>query len=367
MTFEKLLADNTGVYPLREPNKMKIKSRSGTYKVHFDATFEPLSTINPDKTHILISPHVFDQYLAVLPWQVAGSRSIVQISSAEENKALSQIPLYCEVLLNNGFKRNHKIICIGGGVTMDIASFVSQILFRGCDWEYWPTTLLSMADSCIGSKNSLQIGKYKNQVGTYYPPKNVYINPVFLSTLKQIDILNGWGEILKVHAIAGPKQFDWVAKILPAGESSLIKSALEIKKKLIEKDEFDQGPRLVLNYGHSFGHALETASDFTIPHGIAVMIGCACANHVSASLGLTTIYHTMRMNNVFCKYYMKFYDDISKICVSTLIDALRMDKKNRDEYMRLVMPDMKGIIKVMHIKDSKELSDAVTNFFESFM
>ena len=345
---------------------MKIKSSQGKYTVDFVQGFDRLKEMDPEMTHVLISPHVMGAYWEEL--NLKRFTSILQISSEEKNKALSKIPDYCRILLKNGLKRNHTIVCIGGGVTMDVASFVAAIIFRGVDWVYYPTTLLSMADSCIGSKNSLQIGKYKNQVGLYNPPKEVFIYSKFLLTTTPTDRLNGWGEMLKVHAIKSPKAFNglaYVKDVLPVEVA--IRMSLRIKKKLIQKDEFDMGPRLVLNYGHSFGHALETATNFQIPHGVAVMIGCDMANYVSWKLGYGKREDYNRMGAVFKPLYKDYVPVLKTVSLRKFMVALRKDKKNRNGFYRLVMPDKRGRIRLFSVPDTPELTKQVKMYLMGFL
>ena len=163
-------------------------------------------------------------------------------------------------------------------------------MYRGVDWIFFPTTLLAQGDSCIGSKTSINFGKFKNQVGGFYPPVNIYIDLAFLATLKDIDIKSGLGEMCHYYIVAGEEDFmrykreyDFALsdKNVLAG---IIARSLEIKKGYIEIDEFDQKERQVFNYGHSFGHAIESLTDYRIPHGIAVSYGMDMANFISVKL-----------------------------------------------------------------------------------
>ena len=175
-------------------------------------------------------------------------------------------------------------------------------MFRGLDWDFFPTTLLAQSDSCIGSKSSINSGNIKNILGTFTPPKKIILDVSFLKTLEEKDIYSGIGEMIKVHAINSPESFDQINqsydKILEDPESMVqfIRASLLFKKRLIELDEFDVGPRNVMNYGHSFGHAIETATNYGIPHGIAVTIGMDMANFVASKLGVTSLSNFERMH-----------------------------------------------------------------------
>lgn len=191
------------------------------------------------------------------------------------------------LVLEKSIKRNFTLISIGGGITQDVTGFVASTLFRGIKWIYIPTTLLAQSDSCIGSKTSLNYKDYKNLIGTFYPPDNIYICTEFLNSLSNSDYLSGMGEVVKLNILAGeenilkmkntPKFFDQDNKNL----SDVIFEALMIKKDYIESDELDKGRRNYLNYGHCFGHAIEFESQYQVPHGQAVVMGMILANIVS--------------------------------------------------------------------------------------
>ncbi|MFA5223359.1 MAG: 3-dehydroquinate synthase, partial [Bacilli bacterium] len=190
-------------------------------------------------------------------------------------------------------KRNTNLIVIGGGIVQDVSCFVSSVLYRGISWHFIPTTLLAQADSCIGSKSSLNYEHYKNLIGTFYPPEAIYISTSFLPTLEYRDFLSGIGEMFKCALMAGKEAFYETSahldKILQKDNGTLvfeINKALSFKKKVIEIDEFDRDYRNIMNYGHTFGHALESNSNFAIPHGQAVSIGILIANEISMQRGI---------------------------------------------------------------------------------
>ena len=178
----------------------------------------------------------------------------------------------------------------------------------------------------------------------------IVIDVDFLSTLEPREIFSGIGEMLKVHAINSPQSFDRIAKsydqILDDSivMEKFIYESLIMKKKLIELDEFDKGQRNVMNYGHSFGHAIESATNFQIPHGIAVTMGMDMANYVAKELGVSNIKHFKRMHGVMKKNYIS-YQNIH-INPDELICALEKDKKNTATQLRLILPNVKGMINI---------------------
>jgi 3-dehydroquinate synthase len=218
-------------------------------------------------------------------------------------------------------------------------------MFRGLDWIFYPTTLLAQADSCIGSKSSINVGEIKNLLGTFTPPRQVRVDPLVLETLGRDEIRSGVGEMLKVHIIDGPQSFESIEKsfdrIFSDREVLLefVYRSLLIKKRIIELDEFDQGIRNVMNYGHSFGHAIESATDFAIPHGIAVTIGMDMANYVAAEFGLISSEHAgyfKRVHGILRKNYAGY--EGFKIPFDRFINGISKDKKNTASKLGLILP-----------------------------
>jgi 3-dehydroquinate synthase len=216
----------------------------------------------------------------------------IVIQATEEQKSYLQLAPILDALVQSGFRKNHRLIAIGGGITQDVVGFLASVMFRGVDWILYPTTLLAQCDSCIGSKTSINFGKYKNQIGTFYPPIEVVIDLGFLDTLPDLAIRSGLGEMMHYYLVSGEQDFQRIrAEYHPSLQDrrvleGLIARSLEIKRSFIEIDEFDKLERQVLNYGHSFGHAIETLTDYGIPHGVAVSYGMDIANFVSAKLVL---------------------------------------------------------------------------------
>jgi len=230
--------------------------------------------------------------------------------------------------------------------------------------------LLAQSDSCIGSKSSINSGEVKNILGTFTPPERVIIDVDFLQTLEQREIFSGIGEMLKVHAINDPESFNLIStayeKILEDQMvmEEFIYNSLSMKKKLIEIDEFDQGPRNVMNYGHSFGHAIESATSYGIPHGIAVTIGMDIANFVAAELGVSNVSHFERMHDVFEKN-CGTYRHVS-IGVEELLKALSKDKKNSATQLRLILPDLDGRIGIGLYDNNSKLKNSLDKYFKLY-
>jgi len=214
-------------------------------------------------------------------------------------------------------------------------------MYRGVSWIFFPTTLLAQGDSCIGSKTSINFGSHKNQLGGFYPPNKIFINLDFLDSLDRSQLKSGLGEMLHYFIVSSREDFvrfeaDYRAaledkKIL----SKLILRSLEIKRKYIEVDEFDQNVRQVFNYGHSFGHAIESLTQYRVPHGIAVSRGMDMANYISMKLG----YIDENTRNSIRKVTEQIWKGTSleNIDVNEFVSALSKDKKNVGDKLGLIL------------------------------
>jgi 3-dehydroquinate synthase len=215
-------------------------------------------------------------------------RETVILPALEERKTLEGVQEIYEHILDRSAKRNMTLITIGGGILQDVTGFAASTIYRGVKWFFLPTTLLAQADSCIGGKTSLNYKGYKNLIGSFYPPAAVWVDPYFLGTLQTQDFFSGLGEVIKLHIMGGEskiqeilKEYNAICKRKIRTLKRAIQSSLEIKNEYIIDDEFDLGRRNMLNYGHCFGHALESVSNFRIPHGQAVVIGMMLANNIA--------------------------------------------------------------------------------------
>lgn len=344
-----------------------IQSVDGPYQASFHLTVRDAMDAVPDDRpiHCIIDARVRALYGEVLAPLMMRATSVIEIDATEDNKSLENIGLI-RALARAGVRRDHLLLAIGGGITQDLTCFAASILFRGMAWALLPTTLLAQADSGIGSKSSINAAGVKNLVGTFHAPKFVAIAAEFLNTLSPKDVRSGVGEMLKVHIIDGPERFGMIADAydrLFTDQSTMlqfIRRSLEIKKPLIELDEFDRGPRNVMNYGHSFGHAIEAATDYTIPHGIAVTIGADMANFAAARLGRMDESHFRRMHPTLRKNYAGFEN--WDIPVAPTMDALAKDKKNLGKDLMLILPDTSGIPKMTRVAPTPEFREICVEF-----
>lgn len=322
--------------------KLVIQSHKGPYTVSFDTgLLQSPRRLMEGEPHFLVDANVARLYANNL-CDILAHPNTITIEATEENKSLEKIIPVFERLVQNKVRRGHILVAIGGGIIQDITCFIASTLLRGLPWRFAPTTLLSQADSCIGSKSSINLGATKNILGTFNPPREIFVDTGFLNTLDQKDIQSGVGEIIKVHAIDSAASFDRLAgdfDRLFTDRSVLLKyihSALLIKQRFIEEDEFDQGIRNIFNYGHSFGHAIESATNYAVPHGIAVAMGMDMANHISVARGLLPEALYYRMHATLRKNYGEY--SMTPIPLDTMLSALMKDKKNTSTMLGLIFP-----------------------------
>src|SRR3972149_4871268 len=257
----------------------EVHSAVRSYTVDFHDRFEDILNARLHPGDILL----IDARVAELHGHRFGSLlddpRHLQLFVDENLKSYEGVGPVIDHLARHGFRKDHKLIGIGGGIIQDVTGFTASILFRGVDWLCFPSTLLAQCDSCIGSKTSINFGRFKNQLGNFYPPAEVHIDLSLLKSLPMSALLSGLGEMAPYYLVSGGQDCGRLAREAPAALvdhgmlKGLVARSLEIKRGFIQVDEFDLKERQVLNYGHSFGHALETLTDYRLPHGIAVSYG----------------------------------------------------------------------------------------------
>jgi 3-dehydroquinate synthase len=292
--------------------------------------------------------------------------SHIGIDATETQKSYQEITPIIQELIENEFRKNHRLIAIGGGITQDVTAFISSIMYRGVSWLFFPSTLLSQGDSCIGSKTSINFGKYKNQVGGFYPPNKIFIYPQFIDTLTEAEIRSGIGEMLHYFIVAGKSDFDMFRKNYKTAFTDkevlagIISRSLEIKKSYIEIDEFDKKERQVFNYGHSFGHAIESLTNYRVPHGIAVSYGMDMANFISVKMGFIPQEIRDDIRLVTEDIWEGF--NIDDIDLETFKKALSKDKKNVGTKLGLILNKGYGNI----FKNIMEADDQFSSWVEEY-
>ena len=350
--------------------RLKVQSYKHTYEVRFGEEFSTaLKEILLPGDVVTVDARILKLYHDRLSPILAATRHYV-VEPSEDQKSYRGIEPFIEYLLESGFRKNNRLVAIGGGITQDITAFAASILFRGVDWFFLPTTLLAQCDSCIGSKTSINFGINKNQLGTFYPPKEIVIDPAFLETLSALDFRSGMGEMLHYYLVSGEDDFHRMLREYDKAFTDrqvlldLIYHSLEFKRGYVEQDEFDQGPRNIFNYGHSFGHAIETLTNYAVPHGIAVSIGMDIANWLSVKLGHLSAETRERMRVLLRKNWGDVR--LTGIVMEDYIRALAKDKKAVGKELRVILTKGPGRMFKTPLPVTDEVVGWLGEYFSSF-
>lgn len=326
------------------PVSLEIHSSIRDYQAHLETGPDFIATLATlTHTCFAIDENVWklyrDTWLSPL-----SNREPILVPIGEALKTLDTVQWLYEQLVQRPEKKNLTIVSFGGGILQDVVGFAASTLYRGVSWVFAPTTLLAQADSCIGSKTSLNFRGFKNLLGTFYPPERIHIYAPFLETQSTEDYSSGLGEVIKLHLMGGERLYRRLAAILPdlqARSSSAlpaaIRASLEIKLDYIRGDEFDLGRRNLLNFGHDFGHALESVSDFRVPHGQAVVFGMLAANIVSRNRSLLHPDLEREIADTLLMPALLVRPRTADLGVEPFIDALGKDKKRIGSQLALVM------------------------------
>lgn len=347
---------------------MKIVSKLKEYHVLFEKELFFLRDIlETPFSQVVVDKNVYELYKDY--FQQIDEEKLYLVEAIEENKTINTALEICEKMTAIPAKRNAVLISIGGGIIQDITGFAANILYRGIKWIFVPTTLLAQCDSCIGGKTSLNYQRYKNLLGTFYPPDEIYICPQFIHTLTQRDFESGMGEVIKFNLMGGQEgiehmngQMNELMERNGDAVEKAIRYSLEFKKPFIEQDEFDRDERIKLNFAHTFGHAVETASNYGIPHGTAVAIGMIMANRVSVKRGMLKEQTAKACEALLLQVIHINYTLMDKP-VEELLRAMKKDKKQVSDSMTIVlMTDKVGELKIVHDATVEEIMEAFAYF-----
>ena len=294
------------------------------------------------------------------------SVSVAQIPDGEQHKNLETVKKLYEKCVSEKIERNSCIFALGGGVVGDIAGFVAATYLRGTKLVQVPTTLLAQVDSSIGGKTGVNLKGGKNLVGSFYQPDAVIICSEVLRTLPKRELSCGISEVIKYGCIADAKLFSYlkdnVEKIISLDRASIdkiITVSCSIKAQIVSRDEREKkGERMLLNFGHTIGHAIETVTSYKkYKHGEAIAIGMVAASIISEKTGLMRKSDAVRIKNLITAYSLP--SACPKIPVSSLLDAMKVDKKVSKGKINFVLLEGIGKAKVSNAVPKKTISGAL--------
>lgn len=276
----------------------------------------------------------------------------ITLPAGEQTKHIDTLVGLWDQMLEGRLGRDGFILALGGGVVSDLAGFAAATILRGVRWGILPTTLLAMVDASLGGKTGIDLSRGKNLAGAFYPPEFVWIDPGFLATLPRRELRSGLAEVVKHAVIADPYLFDlcrkWVHKRSEESPINLIdkivRRAAAVKIRIIEQDPHEKGERETLNFGHTIGHAIESASGYSITHGEAVSMGMVLEATMAEAIGLAQAGTTERIRSLL--YALELPTTLPQDLDREIFNnTLSMDKKRKKGEIRFSLPVTIGSVR----------------------
>jgi 3-dehydroquinate synthase len=292
----------------------------------------------------------------------------IDIPDGEQYKNLDWANAIYTALLINGFDRKSALVAFGGGVIGDLTGFAAATFMRGVPFIQVPTTLLSMVDSSVGGKTGVNHPMGKNMIGAFYQPKKVLMDLSVLRSLPKEELLSGVAEIIKYGVVWDRAFFEYLddnrEKVLsldPDAILHVIRRSCEIKADVVSKDEREGGLRAILNFGHTIGHAIETAENYTIRHGYAVAIGMVYAARLAEKTGFCDASVPDRIEKLVAAYGLptNLADLRRKPSATELLNAMQIDKKAESGKVKFVLPTKVGEVVITREWDERQLQELI--------
>ncbi len=334
-----------------------------------DTISEKINSMTNNSVVYLVTDSGANKYARRVQAELESARirtHLFVMESGEKHKTLNTVSMIYDWLAELKAERSHIVMAIGGGVVGDLAGFVAATYLRGVKFIQVPTTLLAIMDSSIGGKTGVDLDRGKNLVGAFYQPEFVLSDVEALTTLPQRQLISGWAEALKHGLIKDEGLIDEFEKnvknVLNLDKeitTELIKRSLNIKAKVVSSDEHELlGTRIMLNYGHTIGHAIETAGKYEkLLHGEAVSIGMMAAGYISNALGILTSSQFERQKGLLEMYGLPI--KVEGINLTDVKNAMLLDKKTLDGSIRWVLLDEIGHSIVKNDVPEKLISEAL--------
>ena len=337
--------------------KLQYKFSGKTTTYYFDAEFAYLEKlVDKQQTVLITDENIFRHYQKKF-----GGWNTIVIKSGEAFKVQDTVNSIIEQLIGFGADRKTFLVGIGGGVVTDITGYAAAVYMRGQPFGFVPTSILAMVDASIGGKNGIDVGVYKNLVGTIRQPDFLLYDPALLKSLPKEEWTNGFAEIIKHASIKDAALFRELEKNKlsfyqkdKAALSRLIRRNVVIKSTVVQKDEFEKGDRRLLNFGHTLGHAIENL--YELSHGQAISIGMVAACMISEEL--TNFKDTDRVIGTLKKYGLPTQAEFN---AKDVLNVLRMDKKKEKDSMNYVLLNKIGqaVVKVIPITQLDKLIQSI--------
>jgi len=343
------MSEHTNSYERTTVNYQKKPCYDIVFSKSFRTLPEELDFLNPENKKIcivtdsnvnllfadevteLIKPHCKEVHRYVIP-------------AGEENKTLEQITNIYRHLISLKYSRSDMLIALGGGVVGDMTGFAAATFLRGIDFVQIPTTLLAQVDSSIGGKTGVDFEQYKNMVGAFHMPKLVYMNINTLQKLDDRQFSSGFAEVMKHGLIKDSLLYEWLLENMyeimdkdPDVLMEMIYRSCQIKRQVVEKDPTEKGERALLNFGHTIGHGIEKASNFTLFHGECVALGCIAAAYISYIHGLIGEDEYLEIRDMFVPFGLPIALRDVTFSAEEVLKNTKSDKKNSSKGLKFIL------------------------------
>lgn len=337
---------------------IEIQGQSGISRIIINESLENLDQYVPADRAVIITDHNVNLYYGshFSGWDV------IEIGTGEEIKTLDTVQYIYKKLVDLEIDRSCFIVGIGGGIVCDIAGFVASTYMRGLSFGFVSTSLLSQVDASVGGKNGVNFQGYKNMIGVFNQPDFVICDPAVLQTLPQKELLCGFAEIVKHAAIGDRAYFDFLEKhykeALEMNKevlARLVYDSIIVKSSIVQRDEKEKGERRKLNFGHTYGHALEKAMG--IPHGEAVSIGIVMAANLSVRRNLLPEEEAVKIRRLLERLHLPAKTTANK---EKIWDAIKKDKKKQGQGIHFVLLKTIGeaVIEEIALEELKEMIES---------
>lgn len=345
---------------------LPVRSGQGDYQVEFFGDVAELAGAIPRSGAMVLADRRVAQLYDASLAPVFAQLPTCLVDATEDEKTLDGVGRLATWLQQHNATRYTQLVCVGGGIVQDLATFTAHVYYRGIKLVLVPTTLLSMSDSCIGAKCGINHNEFKNQLGVFHSPSRVLMSTRFAETLSDLDVASGYGEVLKLMLTGPGTHLQRLIDAVDAGGlrgpalPGLVRDSLEVKRQIIEADEYEADLRRVLNYGHTFGHSLEKLTAHAVPHGLAVAWGIDVVNYLAFRRGLLDrsvfeVVHAFVRRHLSCTIPRA-------ITASELIAGARRDKKVQDGLVNLVLLERPGALRIVKTPFDDRLHEELTDY-----
>ena len=350
---------------------LEVNSFPNPYRVTTIGTLEKYQEILASADFIIIDRNVSNMY----KFEKKGSAYVLEIEATEENKKMDTVLKLIDSMIEASVSKGSIVMAVGGGIIQDITACACALFRRGQPFNYLPTTSLGQLDSCVGAKCAINTKNAKNIIGLFSAPRQVMIPTFMINTMTINDHRAGLAEMLRLCLTASDKALESYKELFTEirnpkelntnSYKKALSLSLSIKKSVVDFDEYEKDIRRSMNYGHTFGHAIEKLVDFTVPHGIAVLIGMHMSNLMSYNLGLMkknvleAISEVVRITIDGTNLNL---EKLQKIETDEIIDQFRFDKKGDGKSVPLILIHKPGNMyfhRHHFNSDSGELKEAV--------